>query len=189
MSFFVATCERAPNQAAPAKPAGASLLDSQPLERGLAEPRRYAVAVMKAISLVTLVLGLIVNDAIGFEAGAQLYPEQKHGLEFELIAEYSNTTGGYDISVVVERKGKLRKLDKLQLAIASENGSIVVGVDDLNIRRHKEKLTINRKLVEGFVGAKFHLKSQYLDGASIRLQLPGFVYIARLKDFVHDKKA
>jgi hypothetical protein len=31
---------RSPNQAAPAKPAGASLFDSQPFERGLAEPRR-----------------------------------------------------------------------------------------------------------------------------------------------------
>jgi hypothetical protein len=31
---------RSPNQAAPAKPAGASLFDSQPFERGLAEPGR-----------------------------------------------------------------------------------------------------------------------------------------------------
>ena len=34
---------RSPNQAAPAKPAGASLFDSQPFERGLAEPRRSAM--------------------------------------------------------------------------------------------------------------------------------------------------
>jgi len=31
---------KSPNQAALAKPAGASLLDSQPFERGLAEPQR-----------------------------------------------------------------------------------------------------------------------------------------------------
>src|SRR5262245_55952134 len=35
---------RSPNQAAPAKPAGASLFDSQPFERGLAEPQRWANA-------------------------------------------------------------------------------------------------------------------------------------------------
>ena len=33
---------RSPNLPAPAKPAGASLFDSQPFERGLAEPQRWA---------------------------------------------------------------------------------------------------------------------------------------------------
>jgi hypothetical protein len=34
--------KRQPIKAAPAKPAGAPLFDSQPVERGLAEPRRWA---------------------------------------------------------------------------------------------------------------------------------------------------
>jgi len=38
-----ATFMRIPNQAAPAKPAGASLFDSQPIERGLAEAQRSAL--------------------------------------------------------------------------------------------------------------------------------------------------
>jgi hypothetical protein len=60
---------------------------------------------------------------------------------------------------------------------------------ELNIRTYKEELNVNGKVVQKFTGAKFSIKNEHLEGTRIRLELPGYVYIARLKDFVHAPKA
>ena len=53
-----------PNQAAPAKPAGAPLFHSQPAERGLAEPRRWADA-----NFMRVILHCLVGASLVLVAG------------------------------------------------------------------------------------------------------------------------
>jgi hypothetical protein len=141
---------------------------------------------LKSISTIVALM-LIAVSAPGLEAGEQLYPEQKRGLDFDIVSKYSDTAKTYHIVVLVGKKGKLRKLEKLELEVRDKEGETVLMSADLNIRMYKEKLTIHGRVLEKFTGTQFSIKSEYLEGARLRLELPGFVYIARLKDFVHAK--
>jgi hypothetical protein len=154
--------------------------------------RRYGVMrvypMLKSV-FAMLALILIAGSASGLEAGEQLYPEQKRGLDFDIVSKYSDSAEAYDIVVLVGKKGKLRRLEKLELEVRAKEGETVLMRANLNIRPYKEELTIQGRVLEKFTGTKFSIKSEYIEGTRLRLELPGFVYIARLKDFVHAKKA
>jgi hypothetical protein len=141
---------------------------------------------LKSISII-LALVLITEYAPGFEAGDQLYSEQKRGLDFDVVSRYSDTAKTYEIVVLIEKKGKLRNLENLELEVRDKEGKANLMSAGLTIRTYKEELTIHGRTVQKFTGAKFCIKSEYLEGTRLRLELPGFVYIARLRDFVSAK--
>src|SRR4030095_14454898 len=89
---------RSPNQAAPAKPAGASLFDSQPFERGLAEPQRSATtARMKFIA--PLILAALLCGCTGPEHVSPAEFKKQYGLVGEPQTMHS-------LSYVGQRDGK-----------------------------------------------------------------------------------
>jgi hypothetical protein len=75
---------------------------------GVPERERYAC--LKCISII-LASVFSVSSSLGLEAGEQLYPEKKRGVDFDIVSDYSNTTKSYSIVLLVQKRGKLRTLE------------------------------------------------------------------------------